>query len=90
MQELSLIIRMWENLNHVVNQVESVYIIDNGSCNAGEIRNLPLNKTGYKICRVNTVSLLHELGNLKCRKIAERMIYVTNHSAFRRYDMSKK
>lgn len=46
-----------------------------------------LNRAGYKVYRVNTVSLLHELGNLKCRKIAGRTIYVTNHSAFRRYYM---
>jgi len=48
-----------------------------------------LNRAGYKVCKVNTVSLLHELGNLKCKKVLGRTIWITNHSAFRRYYMSR-
>lgn len=42
---------------------------------------------GYKVLRVASVKLLHELGNLKCRKLFGKVIYVTNHSAFRIYYM---
>lgn len=44
---------------------------------------------GYKIIRVNKVKLLHELGDLHCRKVFGRIINVTNHSAFRCYYMAR-
>lgn len=45
------------------------------------------NQLGYKIIKDYDVELVHELGNLKCRKILGRTIYVTNHSAIRKYYM---
>lgn len=42
---------------------------------------------GYRILKDYNVSLIHELGNLKCKKILKRIIYVTNHSALRKYYM---
>jgi len=44
-------------------------------------------REGYKILKINNIKLIHELGNLKCRKVFKRTIYVTNHSAKRRYYM---
>jgi rhamnosyltransferase len=44
-------------------------------------------KQGYHILKDYNVELLHELGNLKCRKIFGKTIYVTNHQAFRKYYM---
>lgn len=44
-------------------------------------------RLGYKIIKNNKVELLHELGNLKCRKIFGKVIYVTNHSKERKYYM---
>lgn len=42
---------------------------------------------GYRILKDFDIELLHELGNLSCRKIFGRTIYVTNHSAVRKYYM---
>ena len=44
-------------------------------------------KYGYHIIKNYEVELMHELGNLKCRKVLGRTIYVTNHSALRKYYM---
>lgn len=46
-------------------------------------------RAGYRITKVNTIYLLHELGNLRCRKIFWKTVYVTNHSAFRKYYMTR-
>lgn len=43
------------------------------------------NQAGYEIIRDNQVILNHELGDLKCRKLFGRVIYVTNHLPFRIY-----
>ena len=43
------------------------------------------NRAGYKIVRDNSVVLDHELGNLKCKRVFCRTIYVTNHSPLRIY-----
>lgn len=44
-------------------------------------------KNGYKVIKDYNVHLIHELGNLKCKKLLGRVIYVTNHSAKRKYYM---
>lgn len=44
-------------------------------------------KAGYKVIKCYDVKLLHELGNLECRRRFGRTIYVTNHSALRKYYM---
>jgi rhamnosyltransferase len=44
-------------------------------------------KRGYRIVKDYHAELLHELGNLKCKKIMGRTIYITNHQAFRKYYM---
>lgn len=48
-----------------------------------------VNKAGYKVIKSYETELLHELGNLKCVKILGRVWYVTNHSAFRKYYMTR-
>lgn len=45
------------------------------------------NRAGYKIVRTYKVDLLHELGNLKCRRFLGRTIFVTNHPPIRYYYM---
>ncbi len=47
------------------------------------------NRAGYRILKDYHVKLLHELGNLKCRKCFGRTIYVTNHSPIRKYYMAR-
>lgn len=46
-----------------------------------------LRKKGYYVLVDCNICLLHELGNLRCRRILGHTIYVTNHSANRRYFM---
>lgn len=46
-----------------------------------------LRRSGYMIIQDNRVTLYHELGKLKCRRLFGRTIYVTNHSPFRYYYM---
>ena len=45
------------------------------------------NQAGYKVLKDYNVSIWHDLGNLKCRKMFGRTIYVTNHSPKRKYYM---
>lgn len=47
------------------------------------------NAEGYKVIRCFDAELLHELGNLKCKKIFGKTIYVTNHFAWRKYYMAR-
>lgn len=47
------------------------------------------NNKGYKVIRTYETELLHELGNLKCIRILGNTIFVTNHSALRKYYMSR-
>jgi rhamnosyltransferase len=42
-------------------------------------------KAGYRIVRVNHAILLHQLGDLKVYSLLGKKIYVTNHSAIRKY-----
>ncbi len=44
-------------------------------------------RKGYSILKDYKAELLHELGNLKCRKVFGRTVYVTNHSPLRKYYM---
>lgn len=44
-----------------------------------------LRKKGYKIIQVNTVILIHELGNLQIHKLFGRKFHVGNHSPIRKY-----
>lgn len=44
-----------------------------------------IRKEGFMILKVNSVSLLHQLGNLKVYNLLGKSIYVTNHSAIRNY-----
>lgn len=48
---------------------------------------LNLRKHGFKIMRVNTVEMIHNLGDLYYKKVLNKEILVTNHSALRRYYM---
>ena len=43
------------------------------------------NLAGYKLVRDNSVELIHELGNMVCKKLFGRTIYVTNHNPMRIY-----
>lgn len=47
------------------------------------------NQCGYKVIRTYESELLHELGKLKCVVLFGKTIYVTNHSAIRKYYMSR-
>jgi len=44
-----------------------------------------LRKAGYKILRLNYITLLHQLGNLKVYSIFGKKIRITNHSKIRDY-----
>lgn len=44
-----------------------------------------LRSAGYTVRRVNDVALLHELGELRCRRLLGRTVFVTNHGPRRRY-----
>ena len=44
---------------------------------------------GYTILRVNNVVLLHEIGNIKIRHFLFLKVIVKNHSAFRKYYISR-
>ena len=46
-----------------------------------------VNRAGYKIIKVFSTYLLHDLGKLKCRQLFGKTIYITNHSANRYYYM---
>lgn len=50
---------------------------------------LEINKNGYKIIRVNSAILLHNLGESERKRIFRLTITPTNHSALRRYYMSR-
>lgn len=43
------------------------------------------NRAGYRVRRDNTICLNHELGNMFCRVLFGRTIYVTNHNPMRIY-----
>lgn len=48
-----------------------------------------LRNKGFQILQCNDVELMHELGNLKCKRVLGKTIYVTNHSAKRKYYMAR-
>lgn len=48
-----------------------------------------IKKHGYKIVRVNSVILLHEIGHIRIRKFLFWNVRVKNHSAFRKYYIAR-
>lgn len=44
-----------------------------------------LKNLGYKIYQINSVNFYHELGNLKYKKIGDKILWIENHNAFRKY-----
>lgn len=44
-----------------------------------------LKRNGYKILKVNSIALLHRLGNMKIYKLFGKSIHVTNHNNIRNY-----
>jgi rhamnosyltransferase len=50
---------------------------------------LRLKKNGYKIIQVNNAILYHNLGNISSTKVGSREIYYSNHSALRRYYITR-
>lgn len=50
---------------------------------------LELNRLGYKILKVNTACLIHNLGETERRNILGIKLSPTNHSSIRRYYMSR-
>lgn len=46
-------------------------------------------KAGYTILQTSKVVLMHELGSLHCRSVLGRTVYVTNHSPWRKYYMTR-
>lgn len=43
------------------------------------------NAAGYLVTRDNSVILRHRLGNMRCKKLCGRIVYVTNHNSIRIY-----
>lgn len=50
---------------------------------------LELNKLGFKILKVNTACLMHNLGETECKDVLGLKLLPTNHSPIRRYYMSR-
>lgn len=50
---------------------------------------LMIQKYGFKIMRIDYIGFLHELGNSTKHKLLHRAIYVSNHSSFRRYYITR-
>ena len=50
---------------------------------------LNLRKNGYEIVQLNFAKLQHPLGDIIERKILNKIVYVDNHSAFRRYYITR-
>ncbi|MDA2637647.1 glycosyltransferase [Bacillus cereus group sp. BfR-BA-01538] len=50
---------------------------------------LRLRKNGYKIVQINTVHLIHELGNITPKDFFGQIVYPTNHNYIRRYYISR-
>ena len=46
-------------------------------------------REGYHVICTYEVKLVHELGNLKCKRFFRKIIYVTNHSVLRKYYMTR-
>ena len=46
-------------------------------------------REGYHVICTYEVELYHELGDLKCKKLFGKILYITNHSATRKYFMSR-
>ena len=50
---------------------------------------LNLRKNKYQIIQLNFAKLQHELGNMKKIKFGNKIVYTDNHSAFRRYYITR-
>ena len=48
-----------------------------------------LRKVGYSILQIGGLTLSHNLGDLKLKKIGPITLYIGNHSAFRKYYMAR-
>ena len=44
-----------------------------------------LKHLGYKTYQINNVEFYHELGNLKYKKVFNKVLWIENHNAFRKY-----
>lgn len=50
---------------------------------------LNVKKNGYEVVQMNTAELNHNLGDIKRKKIFGKTVFVTNHSAIRRYYITR-
>ena len=50
---------------------------------------LRLGESGWSVIRVNNVTIHHRLGQLLCRRVFGKTLYITNHSAMRCYYRSR-
>lgn len=50
---------------------------------------LNVKKNGYEVVQMNTAELKHNLGNIKKKEILGKKVFVTNHSATRRYYITR-
>lgn len=73
-----------EIYRHIKKYDEKLFIdlVDHEYC-------LELNQLGYKILKVNTACLIHNLGETECKYVLGIKLLPTNHSPLRRYYMSR-
>lgn len=50
---------------------------------------LNIKKNGYEVVQMNTAELKHNLGDIRQKKIFGKTVFVTNHSAIRRYYITR-
>ena len=73
------------NLYQKIGEFKEEYFIDDVDIEYG----LRLNKMGYRIDRLNEVTLKHHLGNIKNVNVLNHNFVCSNHSATRRYYMAR-
>lgn len=74
-------VTVWESVGGFLEEL-FIDFVDHDFC-------AKLQENGYKIVRVNSVHLLHEIGNGKDHKLAGVKITTLNHGSFRKYYMAR-
>ena len=74
-------LKVWQQIGGFDNELFIDYVDYDFCYRAGN--------AGYKIIRVNKISILHELGKMKCMKIFGIVVHATNHPANRYYFMTR-
>lgn len=74
-------VNIWKNLGGF-DEIMFIDLVDLEYCKR-------VQQNGYKILRINTVKLLHEVGHITQPKLFFWRIQVLNHSAFRKYYIAR-